>query len=133
MSTGIMGALCLSVYKKERTTAQYSGSGYRLSKMVFKQACWFVVAFYVTWVPYLALQYLWSSGKAYQMYGFILYSGTFVPLQGLWNFFAYVCPRYANEETFSSVISTSRNYLSSVRSTLSGSLWCCINCLCLSR
>ena len=43
----------------------------------------------MTWPPYLALQYFWAAGKEYGNYGFILYAGTVVPLQGLWNFFVY--------------------------------------------
>lgn len=43
----------------------------------------------MTWPPYLALQYLWASKKAYTNYNFILYAGTVVPLQGVWNWFVY--------------------------------------------
>mmetsp|Transcript_38457 Transcript_38457/g.38825 ORF Transcript_38457/g.38825 Transcript_38457/m.38825 type:complete len:126 (+) Transcript_38457:1139-1516(+) len=46
-------------------------------------------SFYMTWTPYLALQFLWASKKAFGNYSFILYAGTVVPLQGVWNFFVY--------------------------------------------
>lgn len=42
----------------------------------------------------MALQYMWSSGKALTNYGFILYAATSVPLQGFWNFVVYIRPRY---------------------------------------
>jgi hypothetical protein len=48
--------ILLDVYKKENASSRYTGGSNKLSKMVFKQALWFVGAFYVTWVPYLALQ-----------------------------------------------------------------------------
>ncbi|KAL7477448.1 hypothetical protein ACHAW6_003255 [Cyclotella cf. meneghiniana] len=55
-ATCIMGNLSYHVYRNEKRTARYTNSRARLSIMVFKQSCWFVVAFYITWVPYLALQ-----------------------------------------------------------------------------
>jgi formate hydrogenlyase subunit 3/multisubunit Na+/H+ antiporter MnhD subunit len=51
-----MGDVCLSVYKKEKASSRYTGGKTKLSKMVFKQALFFVGAFYITWVPYLTLQ-----------------------------------------------------------------------------
>lgn len=66
----------------------------------------------MTWTPYLALQYFWSSGKAYGNYGFILYAGTAVPLQGVWNFFNYARTRQLRQM---------RGLLSSVLSSLIGS------------
>ena len=55
-ATGIMGTLCHHVYKIETQTTQYTSIGASLSMKVFKQSCWFVIAFYITWVPYLTLQ-----------------------------------------------------------------------------
>ncbi|KAL7478927.1 hypothetical protein ACHAW6_004684 [Cyclotella cf. meneghiniana] len=55
-ATGIMGSLCFHVYRNEKRTTRYTYSAARLSIMVFKQSCWFVIAFYITWVPYIALQ-----------------------------------------------------------------------------
>jgi len=55
-ATGIMGNLSYHVYKNEKRTSVYTHSGCRLSIKVFKQSFWFVVAFYITWAPYLALQ-----------------------------------------------------------------------------
>lgn len=49
---------------------------------VTRQTFWYLMAFYMTWPPYLALQYAWASGKAFTMYGFILFAGSAVPLQG---------------------------------------------------
>lgn len=118
-----MSSICIGVYKNERRTAKYTGGGAKFAKMVGQQSFWFLASFYVTWVPYLALQYLWSSGKAYGNYGFILYAGISVPLQGwdflilfnikpflpctddsvpppsFWNFLVYIRPRYLNKRT----------------------------------
>ena len=55
-ATGIMGALCYYVYKIEHQTTQFTNNGPRHLMVLFKQSCWFVFAFYVTWIPYLALQ-----------------------------------------------------------------------------
>ena len=56
LSTAIMGSLCYRVYQNEKRSARYTGGETRLSAMLFKQSCWFVIAFYITWVPYLTLQ-----------------------------------------------------------------------------
>ena len=55
-ATCIMGNLSHHVYKNEKRTSRYTNNGCRLSSMVFKQSCWFIIAFYITWVQYLALQ-----------------------------------------------------------------------------
>ncbi len=62
-TTVVMGDVVSCVYKKERASSRYSRGGNTLSKMVFKQAMWFVAAFYITWVPYLALQVSSKSRK----------------------------------------------------------------------
>ena len=125
-ATGIMGCLCYHVYRNEKRTTRYTYSAARLSIMVFKQSCWFVIAFYITWVPYIALQvceiqcasclsapiililkllrytcfclnqYMLSSGKGYVNYDLILSAATLVPLQGAWNNFIYIRTRYLN-------------------------------------
>jgi hypothetical protein len=55
-ATVITGDMVYSVYKKEKASSQYTGGGNRISMIVFKQATWFIGAFYFTWVPYLVLQ-----------------------------------------------------------------------------
>ena len=40
-------------------------------------------------------QYMLSSGKGYDYYGLMLSSATLVPLQGFWNSFVYIRPRYS--------------------------------------
>ncbi|KAL3776736.1 hypothetical protein HJC23_005397 [Cyclotella cryptica] len=107
VATGIMGTLCYHVYNNEKRTSRYTNSGSRLSIMVFKQSCWFVIAFYITWVPYLTLQYMLSSGKGYDNYGLILSAATLVPLQGFWNNIVYIRTRYLGT-IISYVGSTSR-------------------------
>ena len=96
VATGIMGAVCWDVYKKENASKKWRGVNARndLSGKVFWQSFWFLVAFYGTWPPYLALQYAWASGAAFSHYGFILFAGIVVPLQGFWNFFVYGRTRF---------------------------------------
>ena len=95
LATLIMGYICYFVFQNEKQSQRHSCRGdMYITKMVFKQSCLFIGAFYVTWVPYLALQYMWSSGKAFWYYRFILYAGSTVPLQGFWNFIVYCVPRY---------------------------------------
>jgi hypothetical protein len=40
------------------------------------------------------LQYMLSTGKGYDNFGLILSAATLVPLQGFWNTFVYIRPRY---------------------------------------
>ncbi len=98
-----MGDICIHVYKQTRLTARYAPSR-NISVSVFKQACLFTGAFYFTWVPYIALQYMWSSGKSFSNYGFILYAAITVPMQGFCNCLVYVRPRY-KERIYESVTS----------------------------
>ena len=129
-----MAELCIFVYQQERKTAQYTG-GTPFSKAVFVQSCWFLAAFYFTWIPYLTLQYLvsgrlcnccilqiiigclilvllqqWASGKAFYSYGFILYAASSIPLQGFWNWLVYIRRNQFFEET--------RKYIAKQLSTL---------------
>ena len=41
---------------------------------------------------------MWVAGKGYDNYGFILVSGTLVPLQGFWNAVVYLRPRIKNRD-----------------------------------
>ena len=61
----------------------------------------------MTWAPYIALQFLWSSGNALTDYNFILYAATVIPLQGVWNCFNYARTRQLQHarELFSNMIS----------------------------
>ena len=63
-ATGNMGAVCVGVIKTEKRTRRYSYHAQqtqRLSTMVVKQSFLFVGAFYITWVPYLALQVIFHT------------------------------------------------------------------------
>ena len=73
--------------KTEMKSLQYDRNSRRQSMtlQVFWQSIWYLLSFYLTWPPYLALQYLWASGKGYNSYGFVLFASTLVPLQGFWN------------------------------------------------
>ena len=46
-------------------------------------------SFYVTWVPYIALQLTWATGQGYSSYGWILLATALVPMQGFWNAVVY--------------------------------------------
>ena len=60
-----------------------------MASIVFWQSFWYLISFYLTWPPYLALQYLWAAGSGYSNYGFTLFACTLVPLQGFWNCFVF--------------------------------------------
>ena len=114
-ATVLMTTLFCHVYQQERRTARYNGGSFRLSLAVFEQASWFLAAFYLTWIPYLSLQYLWSSGKSFSSYGFILYASISVPLQGFWNGIVYARPRYLTKERRRTTFLNMRNYLQQFR------------------
>jgi hypothetical protein len=94
VATVIMTIICYSVSTKEAKTKKYfsrtsrqlsrsssggvSGNTTSLSSRVFWQSFWYLMAFYVTWPLYLALQYAWSAGTAFDRYGFILTAATMV-------------------------------------------------------
>lgn len=97
LATFIMGTVCWDVYSKERRTRKYHSGRTgraRLSTKVFWQSFWYLLAFYLTWPVYLALQYAWAGGESFTQYGFILTAGTMVPLQGFWNMLVYIRPRH---------------------------------------
>jgi len=93
-ATLIMGSVCWDVHKTHQASKKYTqggggSSGNSVSTKVFWQSFWYLMSFYMTWSPYLALQFIWASGRGYGNYGFILYAGAVVPLQGAWNCFVY--------------------------------------------
>eukprot|EP00565_Helicotheca_tamesis_P009073 CAMPEP_0185728338 /NCGR_PEP_ID=MMETSP1171-20130828/3716_1 /TAXON_ID=374046 /ORGANISM="Helicotheca tamensis, Strain CCMP826" /LENGTH=823 /DNA_ID=CAMNT_0028397037 /DNA_START=55 /DNA_END=2526 /DNA_ORIENTATION=+ len=111
LATIIMLTVCWDVYKKEKLSSKWrggkgsavsskkrtgggGGGSTKLSTKVFWQCFFYLMAFYLTWPLYLALQYDWANGKDFTNYGFILTAGTMVPLQGFWNMLVYVRPRY---------------------------------------
>ena len=102
LATVVMAILCWDVYQKERVSLRWRGGSAlggendhsnRLSSQVFWQSCWYLMAFYLTWPPYLVLQFLWAADNYFTQYGLILSAGVLVPLQGFWNFFVYIRPR----------------------------------------
>merc|ERR1712194_589226 len=65
-----MVILCRDVYLTEQESNRFSVAEtqqHTMTKAVFWQSFWYLMVFYLTWPPYLVLQYLWSSGKAYSM------------------------------------------------------------------
>jgi len=108
-ATIIMAIVCWDVYWKEKASARWRGGGAaggerarnRLSSQVFWQSFWYLMAFYLTWPAYLALQYAWASDNYFTQYGLVLTGGTMVPLQGFWNAFAYVRNRHLKRATAS--------------------------------
>mmetsp|Transcript_9023 Transcript_9023/g.16415 ORF Transcript_9023/g.16415 Transcript_9023/m.16415 type:complete len:151 (+) Transcript_9023:224-676(+) len=115
-----MCTIAIDVRKKSHTSARHSlrRKSMALSRMVFKQALWFTGAFYVTWVPYLAMQYMWTTGTAFYVYGFILYAASSVPLQGFWNFVVYVRPRYLNDAKASRLTAPIRSRATTLRTSI---------------
>lgn len=89
IATVIMLNLCWFVHKSENASTRYrrhrQDDRTSLSSAVFKQSLVYLGAFYLTWPPYLALQIMIANGRAFSNYGFILYAGTSVTLQGFWN------------------------------------------------
>lgn len=98
LATIIMVLVCWDVYSKEKASAKWrpGGTGGRqtLSSQVFWQSFFYLFAFYLTWPPYLALQYAWAGGSALTNYGLVLTAATLVPLQGFWNMLVYIRPRH---------------------------------------
>lgn len=91
IATYIMFSLCWFVYKSEKKSARYSARASTInrasvSKQFFKQSMAYLAAFYLTWPAYLALQIMLANGNAFSSYGFYLFAGTAVTLQGFWNF-----------------------------------------------
>merc|ERR1712224_500145 len=60
--------------------------GNTITKLVFKQALIYLAAFFLTWPAYLALQIMLANKRGYDRYGFFLFAGTSVTLQGFWNY-----------------------------------------------
>jgi len=93
IATYLMLSLCWFVYKSERASARFSARASSasftrasLSKQFFNQSMVYLAAFYLTWPVYLALQIMIANGNAFSSYGFYLFAGTAVTLQGFWNF-----------------------------------------------
>jgi hypothetical protein len=86
--------LWVFVYKSERASMRFrrhhEDDRDSLSKAFFKQSLVYLGAFYLTWPPYLALQVMIANGYAFSNYGFTLYAGTAVTLQGFWNYTFHV-------------------------------------------
>mmetsp|Transcript_6302 Transcript_6302/g.13148 ORF Transcript_6302/g.13148 Transcript_6302/m.13148 type:complete len:1008 (+) Transcript_6302:265-3288(+) len=115
LATVVMGAICYHVHGEEKASAKWrtKGSGGRkkpsMASAVAWQSLWYLAAFYMVWPPYLALQYVWASGRAYDQYGFILAAGTVVPMQGFWNAVIYFRPRCNKRASFVAVSSKISN------------------------
>lgn len=94
IATFIMINLCWFVYKSEMASSRFRRHSAEdrssLSTAFFKQSLVYLGAFYLTWPPYLALQVMIANGKAFSNYGFILFAGTAVTLQGFWNYVFHV-------------------------------------------
>ena len=90
IATIVMINLCCFVYKSERASRRFrrhsEDDRNSLSKAFFMQSMVYLGAFYLTWPPYLALQIMIARGHAFSHYGFFLFAGTAVTLQGFWNF-----------------------------------------------
>lgn len=125
VATCVMGNLCWYVSKEERASKKWRQHSRRsingessLAMKFFWQSLYYLGAFYLTWPPYLALQFMLASGYAYSHYGFFLFAGTVVPLQGFWNFLVYSRTR---KITASSLVSSVVDRVSTVGTAALGS------------
>jgi len=87
IATVVMINLCWFVYKSERASRRFrrhSTGQTSVSAAFLKQSMVYLGAFFLTWPPYLALQIMLANGQAYSNYGFFLFAGTAVTLQGFW-------------------------------------------------
>lgn len=100
--------VCWDIYSKEkaskkwrRTASSDKASKERKKQSLFSRVFWpsffYLLAFCLTWPPYLGLQYAWAGGSSFTNYGLILTPATLVPLQGFWNMPVYIKPRYGNQ------------------------------------
>eukprot|EP00562_Extubocellulus_spinifer_P031044 CAMPEP_0178709180 /NCGR_PEP_ID=MMETSP0699-20121125/17068_1 /TAXON_ID=265572 /ORGANISM="Extubocellulus spinifer, Strain CCMP396" /LENGTH=455 /DNA_ID=CAMNT_0020357561 /DNA_START=154 /DNA_END=1520 /DNA_ORIENTATION=+ len=91
MVTVIMLIVCWHVRQQAKATKTYGLRASRcVSRAVFWQSFFYLISFYLTWVPYLALQFSWADSQDYfYRYGLTLFASTMVPLQGFWNSIVY--------------------------------------------
>merc|ERR1719401_1219137 len=114
--TGIMGTVCYFFWKTESASsaarmANNSGPAPQsMSSKMFWQSFWYLVAFYLTWVPYLGLQFAWSVNQEYGNYAWVITASTLAPLQGFSNFLVYF--RRRAKKRFANALSMVRNRLS---------------------
>jgi len=121
VATSLYALIFWDVYKTEQASNSYAGGGTNsMSTATFYQSAWYLLPFYLTWLPYVALQFLWASGSGYSAYGFIVIACTLVPLQGFWNCIVYFRKRTSGfiTEISSSLVSQLRS--SHLRSTQQG-------------
>merc|ERR1719469_726614 len=91
--TVIMIDMCFYVYQVERKSSRWrrrTSTATGTKQIFFWKSFYYLMAFYLTWPPYLVLQFRLSNKKAYTNYGFFLIAGILVPLQGFWNFLAHL-------------------------------------------
>jgi len=103
--TVVMLDLCVYVYQVERKTDRWRGTSnvtgtISKSEKVFWKSFYYLMGFYLTWIPYLVLQFRLSNKKAYTNYGLFLIAGILVPLQGFWNFLAHIRTKMKMDEDF---------------------------------
>jgi len=97
-TTCIMASICYDVWKTEKASSgdRMSVNGQApetMTSRMFWQSLWYCGAFWLTWIPYLALQYAYNSGEGYTSYPSTLIPATLVTLQGCWNAVIYFRPR----------------------------------------
>jgi len=89
---------CCGILPRRKSTSAGGNGRQSLTSQIFWQSFWYLMAFYLTWPPYLALQYAWAGGRSFTNYGLILTAATMVPLQGFWNLLVYLRPRYLQKK-----------------------------------
>lgn len=125
IATVMIVLVCNKVRKTDSASKHTTNGAARISisSLVFWQSFWYLMVFYATWPPYLVMQYLWASGRAYTSYGLILFAGTVVPMQGIWNFIVYVMRKNTNRRQQSSIPETvTKFFRRSMPASLFGSM-----------
>lgn len=96
--TGLMTAVLLKVHNQEKRSRKWRAGaeqkGRQLTKKVAEQAAWYVSSFYITWLIPTVTRAMSAVGKQ-PPFALMFLVVLLIPLQGAFNFFIYMRPRYA--------------------------------------
>jgi len=89
----------------------FVGGEQGLTWAAFRVSVYYLIPFYLTWIPYVALQYMWALDSGYSNYGWIVTAFTLVPLQGFWNSVVYFVPSGRARAKVREIITTISSWL----------------------
>ena len=96
--TGLMTTVLLKVHNQEKRSRKWRAGaeqkGRQLTQKVAKQAAWYVSSFYITWLIPTITRAMSAVGKQ-PPFALMFLVVLLIPLQGAFNFFIYMRPRYA--------------------------------------